>query len=281
MKEKHFLFRIMFLGLLVTTTGCGMTNSVNSPPIKTIITPTSTSINDTTVGEKKPTSGNISAFNTCFENIGLKETTRVEMNVVKQVAVGVFTIDDNIGWVKAYPFIGELNNNKFKITFAKNEIPEMLQKSPTSLEWTLLGEGENKKLRMDIYGQNYETKKYSIYPISFDSCSPTKPPETKAAEPKNIVATLDDKEKTITLQKGGTLLLKFGNETFDWDVVVSDQSVIYEVKNKLMGSDSQGFYEAPAKGKADLTVRGEPKCFKTAPQCALAPVNFKIHVVVK
>jgi hypothetical protein len=271
----------MFLGLLVTTTGCGMTNSVNSPPIKTIITPTSTSINDTTVGEKNPTTGNISAFNTCFENIGLKETTRVEMNVVKQVAVGVFTIDDNIGWVKAYPFIGELNNNKFKITFAKNEIPEILQKSPTSLEWTLAGERENKKLSMDIYGQNYETKKYSIYPISFDSCSPTKPPETTTTEPKNIIATLDDKEKIITLTKGDTLLLKFGNETFDWNITMEDQKIIDRVKNVMVTNDAQGLYKALATGKTKVVVKGEPKCFKTAPQCALALVDFKIYVVVK
>jgi hypothetical protein len=280
MKEKSFWFGVMFLGLIITTVGCGTTGSVDTPPVKRIITATSSS-GDINVGEKSNTTGNISAFNTCFENIGLKETTRVEMNLVKQVAVGVFTIDDNIGWVKAYPFTGSANNNKLKITFANNNIPEILQKSPSSLEWTINAEKGIEKLSMDIYGQDYETKKYSVYPIAFDSCSPTKPPQTTTAEPKNIVATLDDKEKTITLSKGDTVLLKFGNETFDWTITVENQKIIDRVKNVMVMSDAQGLYKALASGTTDFVVKGEPKCFKTAPQCALALVGFKIHILVK
>lgn len=283
MQKKHFLFGTMFLGFTLLISGCGNSPEKNDAPVKRIITSTTETSSTNTREDKQISHKNNDnpAFSTCFENIGLKDTTKIEMNLVEPVAVGMVTVtNDDARSIKTYPFTGEIKNNKIKVTFAQNIIPDIFQKNPASLALTIVAEKGIEKLNVELYGEDYETKKYSSYTATFDSCGSSQEADVKT-EPKNVIVTLENKEKKISLNIGDTMLLKFGNENFDWNITVEDQKIIDRVKNVMVMSDAQGLYKAAAKGNTNFIVKGEPKCFKTAPQCALAPVSFKVNVEVK
>ncbi len=91
--------------------------------------------------------------------------------------------------------------------------------------------------------------------------------------------TLQDNGKTFTLQVGQTVLLKLG-EDYQWDIQISDQSVISRVKNIAVIRGAQGVYEALKPGTAILTATGDPDCLNSTPPCLSPSILFMIDIVV-
>ncbi len=91
--------------------------------------------------------------------------------------------------------------------------------------------------------------------------------------------TLQDNGKTITLHVGQTVLLKLG-EDYQWDIQITDPSVISRVKNIAVIRGAQGIYEALKSGTATLTATGDPVCLNSTPPCLSPSILFMIDIVV-
>lgn len=102
--------------------------------------------------------------------------------------------------------------------------------------------------------------------------TPTNIPESK-------IVTLADDGQVITLQVNETFLLKLG-EGYDWNITLSDQSIVSRVPNVLVVRGAQGIYRAHKEGSSTLTAIGDPVCRQTSPPCAAPSRMFRINVVV-
>jgi len=102
--------------------------------------------------------------------------------------------------------------------------------------------------------------------------------EPPAGEQK--VITLADRDKTITLAPGESFLLKLG-EAYTWEITISDQSVISQVKGIAVTSEIQGVYEALKTGAVTLAATGDPLCRQSRPACMMPSILFEITIVVK
>jgi predicted secreted protein len=102
--------------------------------------------------------------------------------------------------------------------------------------------------------------------------TPTNIPESK-------IVTLADDGQTITLQVNETFLLKLG-EGYDWNITISDQSIVSRVTNILVVRGAQGIYRAHKEGSSTLTAIGDPVCRKVSPPCAAPSREFRINIIV-
>jgi hypothetical protein len=98
--------------------------------------------------------------------------------------------------------------------------------------------------------------------------------------PESKTITLDDNNTTLNLSVGGTFLLKLG-EGYDWNINVSDQSVVSRQVNISVIRGAQGVYAAHKVGTADLNAVGVPVCRSSVPPCAAPSINFKLHIAAK
>ena len=105
------------------------------------------------------------------------------------------------------------------------------------------------------------------------------PPSGPAADGPQTV-TLDDQGKTIQMAVGQSFLLKLG-EDYEWEVTVSDQSVVSRVKNIAVVRGAQGVYDALHAGTVTLTATGDPACRQSQPPCAAPSRLFTMTIVVK
>lgn len=103
--------------------------------------------------------------------------------------------------------------------------------------------------------------------------------EPPSGTPQSITVTLDDQGKTIHLKVGDSFLLKLG-EGYDWNITISDQSVISRAMGILVIRGAQGIYDAHQAGTATLSAVGDPQCLSAQPACAMPSVSFEITVVV-
>ncbi|MGB8215841.1 MAG: hypothetical protein WCE94_00915 [Candidatus Methanoperedens sp.] len=91
--------------------------------------------------------------------------------------------------------------------------------------------------------------------------------------------TLDDDQKTITLQVDETFLLNLG-EGYDWNISIDDQTIISREVNVMVIRGAQGIYRAHKPGSATLTAVGDPLCRKSIPACGAPSRLFRLSVVV-
>jgi hypothetical protein len=91
--------------------------------------------------------------------------------------------------------------------------------------------------------------------------------------------TLDDDNKTITLQVDETFLLQLG-EGYDWNISIDDQAVISREVNVMVIRGAQGIYRAHKPGSATLTAVGDPACRESVPPCAAPSRLFRLYVIV-
>jgi len=97
--------------------------------------------------------------------------------------------------------------------------------------------------------------------------------------PEGKVITLDDNDRTTTLQVNETFLLKLG-ESYDWNITIDDQTIVSRVVNVLVVKGAQGIYRAHKPGSTTLIAAGDPICRKTTPPCQAPSVLFKLNIVV-
>jgi hypothetical protein len=127
----------------------------------------------------------------CFQNISLRATYTVRLSTTGEQVQGVFVVAPDSGDKKEYPFAGTRHAQRLSVRFAGEQVPEILtRKRP--LVWTVVpptGKDESgESLRITIYGQNYETKKFSNYDIKLTPCpaqasaAPAAPPATNATK---------------------------------------------------------------------------------------------------
>ena len=102
----------------------------------------------------------------CFENDGLKGTSSILFTVSgNKITEGEFTTsvyDESASPVKS-AFTGTKSGNFLTIKFAE-KVPDEFMKIKT-IKWTL-----GKSLKVQMYGKNYNTNKWSIYTATFTGC---------------------------------------------------------------------------------------------------------------
>ncbi len=92
--------------------------------------------------------------------------------------------------------------------------------------------------------------------------------------------TLDDDGATVTMHVGERFVLSLGDDIYDWNVEVTNDSVVGRVVNITVVRGAQGVYEARAAGEITLTATGDPQCRSATPACELPSRVFHIQVVV-
>ena len=107
----------------------------------------------------------------------------------------------------------------------------------------------------------------------------TPPVTTPPATDQGKIVTLDDNNKTITMNIGETFLLKLG-ENYDWNITIDNQDVLSRVIGILVVRGAQGIYKANTAENAVLTAVGDPPCRKSVPQCGAPSILFKITINV-
>lgn len=138
--------------------------------------------------------------------------------------------------------------------------------------------------------------------LMISACAPQIPAETPTAVPAStvepvtpvptgentveplpdgqMVVTLDDRGKTISMAVGESFLLKLG-EQYTWEVTVSDEAVLSRVKNIAVIRGAQGVYQANQPGTATLSASGDPVCRQSQPPCGMPSILVDFTVVVK
>ncbi len=102
----------------------------------------------------------------CFENEGLKATTGILFRVSgNKITEGEFTTsvyDETASPVKS-SFTGKKVGKILTIKFA-GKAPDEFMKIKT-IKWTM-----GKTLKVQMYGKNYTTNKWSVYSATFTGC---------------------------------------------------------------------------------------------------------------
>ena len=120
-------------------------------------------------------------------------------------------------------------------------------------------------------------------PTATLSLTAARPSATPTAPPGSTIVTLADNGQTITMRVGERFLLNLGGgiETYDWQAVPADPSVVSRVPNVLTIRGSQGLYEAHRPGQTELTATGDPICRQSQPSCAAPSRRFSVDVAVE
>lgn len=107
----------------------------------------------------------------CFENNGLKDSHVIEMVVNGKAVTGSFGIaaDYDENNVKRYDFTGSIIGTVISVKFS-GQAPAELSASPSSKRWTIIRAASGEKLRVTLYGKNYNTNRWSNYTVDYGSC---------------------------------------------------------------------------------------------------------------
>lgn len=106
----------------------------------------------------------------CFQNVGLRDTYVIRMEVDGDTVAGTVTLDNSVDQPIIFPFTAVKRGGIFeKIRFENNKVPPILgvQKD---ISWKLVKPSDQQMLEVKIYGQNYETKNFSWYEVEFEQC---------------------------------------------------------------------------------------------------------------
>lgn len=210
----------------------------------------------------------------CFENSGLKESTKVDLTITGGKVSSWYkenAYDEENG--KGYEFTGTRTGSTVTITkFTDNKKPAWMPKGKNWI-WTLVPAAGGKEiLRMNIYGQNYDTKKYSVYPVDFASCmsSLMTRDDTKrvsfakgAASAKVAVTGSDKQAFLINIRKGQFI----GAVAFGYNVEIyypnGDVYAFAEepgaIKNQTSNLDFNSSEAAPTSGDVLILLEKAPE----------------------
>ena len=116
--------------------------------------------------------------------------------------------------------------------------------------------------------------------ISPNDFQPTSTGEPVATENGQQVVILADDGQTFTLNVGDRFLLSLG-EGYDWNVTISNPTVVSRVVNIQVVRGAQGVYEAHQAGRIELAASGAPVCRNAKPPCGMPSRLFHVTIVVK
>jgi len=95
----------------------------------------------------------------------------------------------------------------------------------------------------------------------------------------NQIVGLSQNNQTLTYHVGQSFLLRLGS-FYQWNIQISDTTVLQRQINALLIIGAQGIFVAKAPGQATLTAIGNPLCRASKPACGLPSIVFEIHVTV-
>lgn len=95
----------------------------------------------------------------------------------------------------------------------------------------------------------------------------------------NQIVTLAQNNQEIHLDNGKSFLLKLGNN-YNWNIEISNQTVVSRVINIMVINGAQGIYQAHNPGHATLTAQGDPFCLSSIPRCAMPSILFRLDISV-
>jgi len=89
---------------------------------------------------------------------------------------------------------------------------------------------------------------------------------------------LGDQQQTLQLSVGEAFELKLGSG-MDWSIQITDPQIVARMPGDTT-DDSQGVYQALARGGTVLTATGDPTCRKSQPACMMPSIAFTLNIVV-
>jgi hypothetical protein len=110
--------------------------------------------------------------------------------------------------------------------------------------------------------------------------TPTPSPIPPQTGDGGLTITLADNGKTIEMKVGDTALLKLGYE-YDWNISITDESILSRVKNIMVINGAQGVYQALKAGTTVMSISGDPVCRVSTPPCMMPSIQFQVTIVVK
>jgi len=114
----------------------------------------------------------------CFRADWLQGERIVNFTIDGNKVSGTFTVEANDDPdTRTYPFSGTRRGNVLTIAFAANKRPDVSPSELKSLVWTLVRKGRRERLRIKVYGKNYNTNKYAESFAYFESCQPARRPQ--------------------------------------------------------------------------------------------------------
>lgn len=115
--------------------------------------------------------GGASAQSKCFENNGLKDAHSIEMSINGKSVTGSFgiAIEYDEDRVKRYDFAGTIAGNVISVKFP-DQTPVEFPSSPSTKRWTLIRSANGEKLRVTLYGRNYNTNRWGNYTADYTAC---------------------------------------------------------------------------------------------------------------
>jgi len=102
---------------------------------------------------------------------------------------------------------------------------------------------------------------------------------SESDQTSNQIVTLVQNNQEIHLKNGQSFLLKLGNN-YNWNIDLSDQTVVSRVINMMVINGAQGIYEAHNLGTTTLTAQGDPLCLSSTPRCAIPSILFRVNIIV-
>ncbi len=115
--------------------------------------------------------GGLSAQDKCFENNGLKDSHSIEMSINGKSVTGSFgiAIEYDEDRIKRYDFTGTIAGSVISVIFS-DKTPVEFPSSPDIKRWTLIRSASGEKLRVTLYGKNYNTNKWGSYTADYTAC---------------------------------------------------------------------------------------------------------------
>jgi len=102
---------------------------------------------------------------------------------------------------------------------------------------------------------------------------------SESGQTSNQIVTLAQNNQEIHLKNGERFLLKLGNN-YNWNIDITDQTIVSRVINIMVINGAQGIYEAHNTGTTTLTAQGDPLCLNSIPRCAMPSVLFRVNITV-
>lgn len=93
--------------------------------------------------------------------------------------------------------------------------------------------------------------------------------------------TLEDGDKTLTLQVGQRFLVFLKSPSHTWTVLQFDPAVIRKVADAQLIEGAQGVFEAVGRGQTELVAKGELPCHSADPPCLAVTLGFILKIVVE
>ena len=108
----------------------------------------------------------------CFRADWLQGERIVNFTLDGHKVSGTFAVGSNDDPdTRIYPFSGTRRGSVLTITFAENKRPDVSPSELKSLIWRLVRKGRRELLRINVYGKNYNTNKYTESFAYFEPCT--------------------------------------------------------------------------------------------------------------